>query len=235
MTIECSDVLTFLQSEISNDFEIEKKLLGQFVMMSKQLNVLVSWKPHDTELIVTISQLIQDKGQQYSIHLIQHKKWTNLLKQWLQKMIPYLLNQNINLKSTSAQEVAQIYCNQLKNIKIPDFEDPDNEKNYAISKLGNIELEYLNLIHTKQSWFEINIAQEHSKEDRLVRQISVPVDVANYLEDFVVILDQWLQCQLSDLNQTTYIQHSKKNYSSQILVIGALFICWLIAVFLAPS
>ncbi|MCO4781601.1 MAG: hypothetical protein KC646_04705 [Candidatus Cloacimonetes bacterium] len=238
MELQPADFLSFLQQEISVDFELDKKLHDQKSFSSKVKNLLLSWKPRNTELIITLSLFIQDSGQQFSIHLRNDVKWYSLLQNWCQVMTDYLLDQNLKLTETNSTEVANNYSKNFDSILLPRFEDPDTELNYAISKMDNIELEFLNLLNTKQGWFEISNTDDDAVENKVVRQISVPIDDKCSSGQIVQVLDEWLKLQIMDLDWSVYNKFKSKknatNYKIQLFVIIALFIVWLLAFEWAP-
>lgn len=239
MKLKPSGFLSFLQTEISQDFEIVKENGDQVLISSSDLNVLVTWKPYSSQFNLTISKIVQDEGQQYAVHVLNDHKWLNILTQWSKIMIPYLLDDEVVIRDTSSIDIANLYCDELKDVKLPLFEDPDKEVNYAISKLGSIELECLNLFQTKQCWFEITNTDIEPTDQDLVRQISVPMGNRITTKNYTAILDLWLKCHLTDLNPIEYKKYSSnlrnKSKTSQFVVIALLFLFWLLAVRYAPS
>ncbi|PCJ16738.1 MAG: hypothetical protein COB02_15310 [Candidatus Cloacimonadota bacterium] len=234
MPINYNDFLTFLQKEISKDFESETKKPTLTLFTSKQKNILISLHKLENNTIVNLQNYITATGDTFTIHLVNHKSSYNLLIKWTQLMVCYLLIDDFKAKDQKTLVIAQNYKKSMKNIVLNDFKDPDSENNYAISKLAHLEIECLNLKQTKSIWFEITDTKKELDSTN-VRQIFVPLSDDKIFKNKFKIIDDWLQQQINDLDKKLLIQVSKTiSYKSQLIIVFLIFLVWLTAFYFSP-
>ncbi|MCJ8347835.1 hypothetical protein MJH12_20045, partial [bacterium] len=174
MNINPGQFLEFLQEMICKSFESELKSRKRILFYSKQKNLLIIWQGLKDGIIVTLEEYINSCGESYHLHIIDQDESFELLAQWSQKMADYLWEQSLENIPDQALIIANTYQKSFKNIVLDPFKDPDQEGNYAIATLSNLEIECLYLNESKLCWFEISDPKKNSEESSEVRQIFVP-------------------------------------------------------------
>ena len=158
--------------------------------------------------------------------------WTELMINYIKKEVHYL--------DQSAEYIANKYRENIKNLVLSKFYDPDHEENYAICKMSKLELECLVLKDSRLLWFEISntLERERQNEEVLVKQIFLPNSEDNEYSLKYKVLSWWLENEIKNLDYDLYLRILKKNrmrfYFIQVVIILFVSILWICAYFFSP-